>query len=130
MRRALLAIFAILALMAYAARPAHAEGAPRAMRASWYGAGKITRFEPSRFTASGERFDRWELTAAHRTLPFGTRLLVCFFGCAIVRVNDRGPAKWTGRSLDLSKGAALRVGLHAVGSGVVRVAVLAHGAAR
>ena len=95
------------------------------MRASWYGAGKITKFEPSLFTASGERFNRWALTAAHRTLPFNTLLRVCYRRCAVVRINDRGPARWTPFSLDLSKGAALRVGLHRAGHGVVRVAVVA-----
>ncbi len=148
--RALLAIAMILALLGFAMHPApaqadtlgdfldavlrrgaahrlHAQGErsnERAMRASWYGAGRITAFEPNTHTANGERFNRWGLTAAHRSLPFGTRLRVCFRACAVVRVNDRGPARWTGRSLDLSKGAALAVGLHSVGSGVVRVAVL------
>jgi len=93
-------------------------------RASWYGAGRVTALEPSRYTASGERFNRFGLTAAHRTLPFGTLLRVCFRGCAVVRVNDRGPARWTGRSLDLSKGAAIAVGLHDIGSAAVRVAVI------
>ena len=83
--------------------------------ASWYG--KEFR---GRMTASGEPFRPDGLTAAHRTLPFGTVLLVHREGHGSVRVvvNDRGPhAK--GRSLDLSQGAAKRIGL--VEDGVARV---------
>lgn len=64
--------------------------------ASWYARGRTT--------ASGERFDPNGLTAAHRTLAFGTRLRVCHDGrCVEVRVNDRGPSRRTGRALDLSR---------------------------
>jgi rare lipoprotein A len=92
--------------------------------ASYYGGGP-RRFEPNSHTASGERFNQWGLTAAHRTLPLGTRLLVSRGGrSVVVRVNDRGPAAWTGRSLDLSRGAASRIGLISSGSGAVRVQVL------
>jgi rare lipoprotein A len=82
---------------------------------SWYGPG----FD-GRLTASGERYNQQALTAAHKTLPFGTRLRVCFKRCAIVRVTDRGPFIYE-RSLDLSKGAADAIGL--TGSGVGRVKV-------
>ncbi len=76
--------------------------------ASWYGGGE----KLSRRTASGEKFDADALTAAHRTLPFGTRLRVSANGrSVIVRVNDRGPVKATGRSLDLSRGAARTLGI-------------------
>jgi rare lipoprotein A len=92
--------------------------------ASYYGGGS-RRYEPNAHTASGERFNPWGLTAAHRTLPIGTRLLVSHGGrSVVVRVNDRGPAAWTGRSLDLSRGAASRIGLIARGSGSVHVQVL------
>jgi rare lipoprotein A len=95
--------------------------------ASFYGGGPRI-FEPNTHTASGERFDQWGLTAAHRTLPMGTRLLVSHGGrSVVVRVNDRGPAAWTGRSLDLSRGAASRIGLIARGSGPVHVQVLGGG---
>lgn len=73
--------------------------------ASWYGPG----FQGRR-TANGERFDMHALTAAHRTLPFGTRLRVCRGErCVVVRINDRGPFVGD-RVLDLSKAAAQRIG--------------------
>ncbi len=93
------------------------------MSASFYGGGADAR-ELSAFTASGERFDPPALTAAHRSFPFGTLLDVCFARCAVVRVNDRGPAAWTGRALDLSRGAAKATGLLAPGVGFVRVKII------
>lgn len=99
--------------------PAHANnrhvGSYTAL-ASYYGAGERL---PSRYTANGEVFHPLALTAASRTLPMGTLIEVCFRRCAPVRINDRGPAAWTGRSLDLSLGAARAVGL----TGVARVRV-------
>lgn len=92
--------------------------------ASYYGGGP-RRLEPNTHTASGERFNQWGLTCAHRTLPIGTRLLVSHGGrSVVVRVNDRGPAAWTGRSIDLSRGAATRIGLISSGTGAVHVQVL------
>ncbi len=92
--------------------------------ASWYG-------EPyhGRQTASGERYDMWQMTAAHRTLPFGTRLEVTNLDngrSAEVVVNDRGPFV-AGRILDLSRAAADK--LDAVRAGVipVRARVIAEG---
>jgi rare lipoprotein A len=93
-------------------------GAEEVGLASWYG-------HPyhGRRTASGEVYDMADLTAAHRTLPFGSRLLVTNRegGQAVeVRVNDRGPFV-DGRILDLSWGAARLLG--AVGPGVIPVRV-------
>jgi rare lipoprotein A len=82
---------------------------------SWYGPG----FH-GRLTASGSRFNQEALTAAHKTLPFGTKLRVCYKSCAVVRVTDRGPYIH-GRELDLSKGAADAIGLTASGVGRVTV---------
>lgn len=83
-------------------------------RASWYGP------ESGNRTANGEHFDGSSLTAAHRSLPFGTKLRVTFQGkSVVVRVNDRGPARRTGRVLDLSKAAAARLGM--MRQGVVKV---------
>ncbi|HVF19411.1 MAG TPA: septal ring lytic transglycosylase RlpA family protein [Mycobacteriales bacterium] len=85
-------------------------------RASWYGPG----FHGRR-TASGERFDTGEMTAAHRTLPFGSRARVCTRRkCVTVRINDRGPFI-RGRVVDLSRAAARALGIE--GSGVARVTV-------
>jgi hypothetical protein len=113
-------IFAALCLWAGLCLGSCGLGAPAfaatSMIASYYGA------ESGHRTASGERFRPEGLTAAHRTLPFGTRLRVCYRGaCVVVRVTDRGPAKWTHRSLDLSKGAAQAIGMLRVG--VARVTV-------
>ena len=92
--------------------PAHAaEGI-----ASYYG----KRFHGRR-TASGQRFDQHALTAAHRTLGFGTRVRVTSVHSqrsVVVTINDRGPyAK--GRIIDLSRAAAARLGI--LGAGVARV---------
>jgi rare lipoprotein A len=65
-------------------------------------------------TASGERMNPHAMTAAHRTLPFGTLLRVCHRGCVTVRVTDRGPFV-RGRCLDLSYGAARAIGLGGTG---------------
>jgi rare lipoprotein A len=72
-------------------------------------------------TASGERFDKRALTAAHRTLPFGTRVRVTHAASGrsvIVRINDRGPFK-AGRVVDLSQAAAEQIGI--TGAGLARV---------
>ena len=84
--------------------------------ASWYG-----RQHHGKRTASGETYDMHKLTAAHRTLPLGTRVRVTNLdnGRVVdVRINDRGPFV-SGRVLDLSYAAAQRLG--AVGDGVVPV---------
>lgn len=77
-------------------------------------------------TASGERFDRNELTAAHPTLPFGTRLRVTDVssGRAVtVRVNDRGPYV-RGRVVDISPSAAEALGMMDKGVTNVRLDVV------
>ena len=85
------------------------------MLTSWYGPG----FH-GRLTANGERYDQYGLTAAHKTLPFGTKLRVCYEECAVVRINDRGPYIGA-RELDLSYGAAQAIGL--VSPGVADISV-------
>ena len=80
--------------------------------ASWYGA----RFHKRR-TASGERFDMRALTAAHPTLPFGTRVCVrseATGRSVVVRINDRGP-HIRNRVIDLSRGAAEVLGVMGLG---------------
>jgi|SRR5579871_2028355 len=70
-------------------------------------------------TASGQRFNQEAMTAAHRSLPFGTKLRVTHGGrSVIVTINDRGPFV-RGRVLDLSTGAARAIGLTGAGVGQV-----------
>ena len=92
--------------------PSNAAGS---MLASWYGPG----FH-GRTTANGEWFDMYGHTAAHKSLPFGTKLEVCYQGCTTVRINDRGPFVGS-RDLDLSYGAAQAIGL--IDAGVANVQV-------
>jgi len=81
--------------------------------ASYYGNESGSR------TASGERFNQNAMTAAHRSLPFGTKVRVTHGGrSVVVTINDRGPFI-RGRVLDLSTGAARAIGL--TGAGVGRV---------
>ena len=82
-------------------------------RASWYGPG----FNGRR-TASGETFNTNDMTAAHRTLPFGTKVRVVnkkTGRSVVVRINDRGPYAH-GRVIDLSKASAQAIGISGVGS--------------
>ena len=75
-------------------------------------------------TASGQRFNQSALTAAHRSLPFGTKLRVTHGGrSVVVTVNDRGPFI-RGRVLDLSTAAARAVGLTSAGVGRVTAEVV------
>lgn len=103
-----------------ATAPAHAA---TVCMASFYGGGKGERL--ARHTASGEVFDYRKMTAAHRSLPFGTRARVTWHGRSVmVRISDRGPAKQTGRCIDLSRGAASALGMIRAGVARVRVDVL------
>ena len=86
--------------------------------ASWYGPGY-----QGRKTASGARFNMNALTAAHRSLPFGTRVRVTNVKngrSVVVTINDRGPFT-RGRIIDLSKAAAGRLGILKQGVAKVRV---------
>lgn len=89
--------------------------------ASWYGAD----FH-GRQTASGEPFDMYAFTAAHRSHPFGTRVRVTDLASGrqvVVRINDRGPFA-RGRIIDLSRAAALALGMLEAGTRRVRVEVV------
>jgi len=80
-----------------------------------------------RKTANGEKFDQKKMTAAHRTLPFGTKVRVTNVATgksAVVRVNDRGPFV-SGRVIDLSRAAAEKLGIVRAGVAKVKVEVLA-----
>lgn len=79
-----------------------------------------------KLTANGERFNKNGLTAAHRTLPFGTKVKVTNLRTGqsvIVRINDRGPFI-KGRLIDLSLGAAKVIGLTRSGVAKVKITVL------
>lgn len=88
--------------------------------------GKASYYWHPQKTASGEPFRPDRLTAAHRTLPFGTRVRVTHTRnkrSVVVRINDRGPFK-RGRVIDVSRGAARALGMLAEGVAPVRVEVL------
>jgi rare lipoprotein A len=107
--------------------PPVADGGPSTARqvgfASWYGT-----HHQGRQTASGERFSRRQLTAAHRSLPLGTRVQVTNLRTrqqVVVTINDRGPyGGGKRRIIDLSEAAARRVGLLEHGTARVEVVVI------
>jgi rare lipoprotein A len=93
-------------------------------KASWYG-----KAHHGQRTASGERFDMHALTAAHRTLPFGTIVRVTDLksGRSVnVRINDRGPIR-RDRVIDLSYEAARKLGMVARGTARVEITVIDRG---
>ena len=90
--------------------------------ASWYGPGFY-----GRTTANGERFSKGTLTAAHRTLPFGTKVRVTNLSngrSVVVRINDRGPFKYH-RVIDLAHGAASQLQMMQAGEVPVKLEILA-----
>lgn len=98
-----------------------AQAANKGGKASWYGPG----FHGKR-TANGERFNQNDLTAAHRHLPFGTKVKVTNLHngrSVVVRINDRGPFS-RGRVIDLSKAAARLIGVFQSGTAPVLLEVL------
>ena len=103
---------ACLSLAAFASPVQSSQGT---MLASWYGPGLH-----GNLTANGEVYNQMGISAAHKTLPFGTRLRVCYDGCVDLRINDRGPFIGA-RELDLSYGAAKAIGL--IEPGVANVSV-------
>lgn len=106
-------VAAALALVAMQPGPAHAASCGTA---SWYGPG----FH-GRTAASGERFNQNAMTAAHKTLPFDTKVRVTnqkTGKSVVVRISDRGPY-YGGRIIDLSKAAAKALGIIKAGTGKV-----------
>ena len=88
--------------------------------------GLASYYWQDQMTASGERFNKHAMTAAHKTLPLGTRVRVTHLasGRAVtVRINDRGPFK-PGRIIDLSEAAAKELQMTAAGLAKVRVEVV------
>lgn len=101
--------------------PEQESGAVRSVVASYYGTG----FQGNK-TASGEKFNKHDLTAAHRTLPFGTRVRIKNPENGkevVVRINDRGP-HIKGREIDLSQKAAQLLDFHLDGVQEVEMEVL------
>lgn len=89
--------------------------------ASWYG----SRYH-GRKTSSGERYNKNAMTAAHKTLPFGTKVKVTNLDnneSVIVRINDRGPFVGD-RIIDVSEAAARELEFHSKGIGHVKIEVL------
>jgi rare lipoprotein A len=124
--RTLVAIVGLFSLVGAAIPDASSGGSSQAAQvgfASWYG----TRHQ-GRKTASGERFSRGQLTAAHRSLPLGTKVKVTNLRTkqhVVVKINDRGPyGGGKRRIIDLSEAAAQRVGLRARGADRVQVVVV------
>jgi peptidoglycan lytic transglycosylase len=102
--------------------PLNAAMADQVGHASWYAL--------SSKTASGERMNPNALTAAHRSLPFGTKVLVENLNngrSVVVRINDRGPFVG-GRIIDVSKAAAAQIGMLQSGTANVRITPVGGGA--
>ena len=114
--------FVLLSLLAgCAGHTIDSRGYDETGTASYYGAK-----HHGKRTASGEPFDQHALTAAHRELPFGTRVKVTNLNNAktvVVRINDRGPHT-RGRLIDLSRAAADQLGMLQSGTARVRVQAL------
>ncbi|MBV6750057.1 MULTISPECIES: septal ring lytic transglycosylase RlpA family protein [Pseudomonas] len=115
----LLAALALLSLLAgCASHDINPRGYDETGMASYYGAQ-----HQGKRTASGEPFNQHGLTAAHRQLPFGTRVKVTNLAndkSVIVRINDRGPHT-RGRLIDLSREAAAQLGMLQGGTARVRI---------
>ncbi len=129
MRHLYLPLAVTLAFLAAACVPASAPQAGATMppvagqcgRASWY--------QMTSRTASGERANPNSMAAAHRTLPFGTKVKVENLNngrTAVVRINDRGPFV-RGRVIDVTRAAADELGFRSAGHAPVRVTVLDDG---
>jgi rare lipoprotein A len=109
--------------------PTPAEAAASAPQETLLGRGSASYYAAKfdgRRTASGERFDNAAMTAAHRSLPFGTLVRVtnpATGKSVVVRINDRGPFT-RGRMIDVSRAAAEQLGLIAPGHAMVEVAVI------
>ncbi len=114
----LVSAFGLIALLAVPAVPAHAQTGS----ASWYA------LDGNR-TANGERMNSSKMTAAHRSLPFGTKIKVTNVHngkSVVVRINDRGPFA-RNRVLDVSKGAAKELGFVGRGHTTVEIAMVGTG---
>lgn len=119
-------LFILLCLAAASAKRSSAEGFVQKGKASWYG----SKFH-GEHTASGERFNMYAMTAAHKSLPIGTYVEVTRLRngrSIIVRINDRGPFL-SGRIIDLSYKAARELGIIKKGVASVRIEAVQSAAA-
>lgn len=128
--RTLLSYALLLALcLSFASGCARSRPAGRGVRVGGSQSGIASYYADKyhgRKTASGETFDQNKMTAAHRTLPFGTKVRVTNVGSGksvTVRVNDRGPFV-KGRVIDLSRAAAQKLGIVRSGLAAVKVEVI------
>ena len=125
MRRWLVAIALVFVACGPAQKPkktATGQTGVQSGMATWYGGG-----HHGGPTASGERFNKNAMTAAHRTLPMGTRVRVTNERngrSVVVRINDRGPYGNKRRIIDVSEGAARQLGMIDAGVVPVRVEVI------
>jgi len=143
-RRALVALALVLGVVlaaCHTARPAtpttrHGHGGPSKPPGPRFGsvgsvqAGQATWYATGTMTASGERFDKRALTAAHRTLPFNTVVRVTHRKTqrsVAVRINDRGPFGSKKRIIDVSEAAARKLGIIDEGVAPVTVEVIRKG---
>ncbi len=118
MKKQMFMAAAVLATVSSGAMFSSAEAASKCGKASWYALHSQT--------ASGEMMNPSAMTAAHRYLPFGTKVRVTNVKngkSVVVRINDRGPFIG-GRVIDLSKGAARKVGMIKAGVAPVKVTTL------
>ena len=118
MKKLFLTIFSFITVMLYSQKV----DSNKVYTASYYA------YNTTRYTASGQKFNNHGLTAAHKTLPFGTKVKVTNVNngkSVIVIINDRGPFKRTpdfkyySRVLDLAKGAFLKIA--STGAGVIKI---------
>ena len=118
MKKLFLTIFSFITIMLYSQKV----DSNKIYTASYYA------YNTTRYTASGQKFNNYGLTAAHKTLPFGTKVKVTNVNngkSVVVTVNDRGPFKRTPdfkyyyRVLDLAKGAFLKIA--SAGTGVIKI---------
>lgn len=125
----LLLFLAVLAGCSTAPRPLPAPEPEPKEQPGYHETGKASFYADrlhNRKTASGERYNAREITAAHRTLPFGTKVRVTNVHngkSVVVRINDRGPFM-RGRVIDLSRAAFTQIGNLASGLMTVRLEVL------
>ena len=101
--------------------PAIAQAKTSCVTASWYGPGFHNRM-----TANGEKYNQFGISAAHKTMRFGTKVKLTNRKngkSVVVRINDRGPYI-KGRSFDLSRHAAYRIGMLEDGKACVKVEIV------